>query len=100
MHRGTTPEYELIVDMDLTGWTCYVTLKWSKTEVTLEADRLDVTGGEQSTVRFSLSQEESLKFRPGKAHIQLRAIKDGVAVATDIATVSVGKILKDGEIVE
>lgn len=100
MRRGTTPEYELLVDMDLTGWTCFVTLRWSEVELDLEEDRLEVTGGEQSTVRFSLSQEESLRFRPGMANIQLRAIKDGVAVATDIATVSVDRILRDGVIDE
>lgn len=100
MRRGTTPEYELLIDMDLTGWTCYVTLRRSTIAINLEADRLEVTGGEQSTVRFSLTQEESLRFRPGKADVQLRAIKDGVAVATDIATVKVGRILRDGEIDE
>jgi hypothetical protein len=98
MRRGTTPTYTLTVDMDLTGWTCYVTLKGLGKLLNLEGERLAVEGGEQSTVTFELTQAETLALKPGKCEVQLRAAKNGAAIATDIATLDVGRILRDGEI--
>ena len=100
MRRGTTPTYTLTVDADLTGWTCYVTLKGTGKVLNLEGDRLSVEGGETSTVVFSLTQKETLGFKAGKCEVQVRAIRNGTAIATDIATLEVGRILRDGEIVE
>ena len=113
MRRGTTPAILLTVDTDLTGFSVYVTIR-SYTEnipeilkchparqTTIENDRLtvDVDDG-ISTIAFSLTQEETLAFAPGKAEIQVRAIKDGTASATEIAKVNVGNILLEGVIDE
>ena len=57
-------------------------------------------GGEQSTVTFELTQAETLGFRPGRCEVQLRAARGDAAIATDIAVLEVGRILKDGEIHE
>lgn len=98
MRRGTTPTYTLTVDTDLTGWTCYVALRSAGRRLDLGMDRLEVVGGEQSTVGFELTQAETLGFRPGRCEVQLRAAKGDAAIATDIAQLEVGRILRDGEI--
>ena len=103
MIRGTTPPYSLAVDFDLIGWTCFVTLKGLGSKLDLEGDRLTVTAGEQegtSDVSFRLTQKETLAFKAGRCDVQLRAIKNGIAIATDIAELRVGPILMDGEIHE
>ena len=107
MRRGTTPTYTLTVDTDLTGWTCYVTLKGLGKKLDLEGDRLTLAtvtpvDGQQTvtTITFGLTQKETLAFKEGKAEVQVRAIKDGTAIATDIAPLTVGRILRDGEIHE
>ena len=96
MRRGTTPTCTLTVDMDLTGWTCYVTLKGAGKKLDLEGGRLAVTAGESSTVSFTLTQKETLAFKAGKCEVQLRAVNGGAAVASDIATMTVEPILRDG----
>lgn len=50
-------------------------------------------------IRLTLSQAETLKFRPGAVKIQLRAkTDDGRAVASNIIATTTREILKDGEI--
>ena len=60
--------------------------------------------GDEETVTeitFTLTQKETLKLKPGKAEVQLRAVMGAdpeTAIASEIATLEVGKILRDGEI--
>lgn len=98
MKRGTTPTLTLTVDTDLDGWTVYVTVKSGCTSITVDDAPITVEDG-VSTILVTLSQEETLALRDS-AEIQLRAIKDGTAIATDIAKVDVGRILQDGVIGE
>lgn len=106
MRRGTTPTYTLTVDADLTGWTCYVTLKGMGKLLNLEGDRLTIEaapseGGQASTtIGFDLTQKETLAFKVGKCEVQVRAIRDGAAIATDIGVLQVDRILREGEIHE
>lgn len=116
MRRGTTPAIVLTVDTDLTGFSVFVTIRSGYTEnipdilkcnsknreeITIGNDRLTVEVEEGiSTVAFSLTQEETLALVPGKAEIQVRAIHNGTAIATDIASVDVGRILLEGVIDE
>lgn len=96
MRRGTTPTLTLHVGMDMTGWTVYVTMKGVGGSLELTNDRLDVQGGDDPTIRFELTQAETLRLKPGKCSVQVRAVKDGYAVATDIKQFEVGKVLKEG----
>ena len=57
---------------------------------------VDETG---STISFSLTQEETLGLAVGSASVQVRFIDiDGVAQATEIATLNVDKVLLNGVI--
>ena len=101
MIRGTTPilEFTLPFDTDLLE-EAYVTISQrgavviekSIDECTLKRDMLSVR----------LSQEETLELiaqRNLRAEIQLRVLtRDGEALASNIETVDVGRILKDGVI--
>lgn len=99
MKRGTTPTITLTVDMDLTEWTCYVAFATGCKELVINDDRLTKEfDGTTTTIQLTLTQDETLGLRVGCANVQIRAIKDGTAIATDIETVSVGSILQDGVI--
>lgn len=101
MRRGTTPAIVLTVDMDITSYTVYVTLKNRSAELTLTNDSvvMDFDDGKTS-IAFSLTQEQTLKFGTGTCEVQVRAIHDGTAIATDIKTMDVNRILKEGVIDE
>lgn len=101
MIRGTTPTYTLFVKgYDLTGTTVFVTIKNTMRKLVLSGERLSVTGGEEeSIVAFGLTQEETLSLMEGTAQIQVRFIDSaGVAYATEIGRVTVGKVLQEGVI--
>lgn len=101
MRRGTTPAIVLTVDHDISDWTIYVTLKNGGNMLTLENDALTVEYANQKTmIAFSLSQEQTLAFGIGTCEVQVRAIHDGTAIATDIQKLDVLRILKDGVIDE
>lgn len=106
IYRGTTPSITLDVNgVDLSfqdTWpVVVVTLKNGGTQVDLQRDLLDIKHTDDGcSVTFALTQEQTLAFDWMKeVKIQLRA-KDasGRAIATDIASVAVDDIVKDGEI--
>lgn len=100
MKRGTTPTLTLTVDADIVGWTVYASFRTNGKVYTFENDRLQMTSEDDvTTILLTLTQEETLAMH-GSAEVQIRAIKDGTAVATDIQRVDVGRILKDGVIDE
>lgn len=97
MRRGTTPTFSFTVDMDLTDWDVYITFEQNKHELTRKnPDITPVNDG--SRVDITLTQQETLAFKVGKARAQIRAIKDEVAVATSYFEFAVNDILLDGEI--
>lgn len=108
MRRGTTPTITLTVDKDVSdGWTLYATFRSGMHNVTLENDRMTIelepsteTEGDKTLITVTLTQEETLSLGVGNAEVQVRAIKDSTAIATDIQRVDVGRILKDGVIDE
>ena len=101
MRRGTTPTLTLTVDSDIHDWTMYVTLSNGGNQLTLEDDSLvKILNGSQTVIEFVLSQEQTLAFSTGTVEIQIRAIKDGVAIATDIQRLPIDRIIKDGVIDE
>ena len=100
MKRGTTPTLTLTVDADIVGWTVYASFRTNGKVFTFENDRLQMTSEDDvTTILLTLTQEETLAMH-GSAEVQIRAIKDGTAIATDIQRVDVGRILKEGVIDE
>ena len=108
MRRGTTPTITLTVDKDISdGWTIYATFRSGSHNVELENERMTIelepateTEEAKTLITVTLTQEETLSLGVGNAEVQVRAIKDGTAIATDIKTVDVGRIIKDGVIDE
>ena len=96
MIRGTTPEYTLTVEgFDLTDQTVFVTVSQGVAAVTKTGSDISVVyDGENSDIMFSLTQQDTLSLKPGKASVQVRFIDaGGVAQATDIAELDVGQVL-------
>lgn len=93
MRRGTTPTLKLTTDQDWTGYEVRLTIeeKNGGTELTLQQDRLNVSG---TTVYATLTQEETLSFNKS-AQIQLKGSKDGTVIATDIVNIKVLPILDE-----
>ena len=101
MRRGTTPAITLTVDMDITAYTVYVTLRNGGNELTLTNDALTMSyANSKTTIAFALTQQQTLAFCIGNCEVQVRAIHDGTAIATDIQRLNVDRILKDGVIDE
>ena len=98
MRRGTTPTNTFTVDVDLRQATAmYVTYKQGGT-VLLEKTLEDITVSEDK-IEVELSQEDTLAFKNGTVQIQIRAkFVDGSALASNIITVNMNAILKDGVI--
>jgi len=105
MRRGTTPTITLTVDADVTGHAVEVTLRRPFMEpLTLTNDpddnRLAMALDDGKTaIEFTLTQDETLAMH-GPVEVQVRAVKNGVAIATDIGTLDVGRILREGVIHE
>lgn len=104
--RGTTPTLVYTCtseDMDLESlveiWFI-IKQRSSGPEITytLSSNGL-VVDTEHRTISIKMSQTDTLQFRPDEVEIQLRALDNkGLAYATDIFTVNIGKILKGGVI--
>lgn len=107
IYRGTTPPFKLVFNsIDLTGWSVYITFEQKRKqtpepfEFTIMPDELEVisTGDNSCNVIFSLTQEQTLDFGEGSVEIQMRAYKDGAAIAGKKKSFSVKDILLDGVI--
>jgi hypothetical protein len=106
IYRGTTPSIILqVTGVDLSfqdTWpVVVVTLKNGDKEIDFQRDLLDIKHTDTGCqVNFVLTQVQTLAFDSMKqVSVQLRA-KDaaGRAIATDIASVTVDDVIKDGEI--
>jgi len=75
MVRGSTPDYVLRINADLTGMIVYVTIAQPGRMVTLDMDELRIVPGTHASyVHFRLTQEESLRLRPGRAYVQMHFV--------------------------
>ena len=99
MYRGTTPSISLSVTglSDIELHSAYLTVKQRSVVIEKTLDDMMIAG---DTLEVTLSQKETLRFCAGlNAEIQLRCLsKNDVAYASDVLTVPVDRILKDGEI--
>lgn len=99
MIRGTTATVTIEVGCDLTGYDCYATFEWDRGQLTKSGDQLEVEGGSVSTVTVHLSQADTLSFPENRTvKVQLRAVKDGDAIATEVGTLTASEVLLEEEI--
>lgn len=106
IYRGTTPSITLnITGVDLSDasvWpTVIVTVENGRSTFDVNRDKLTIaTADAGCSVTFALTQAQTLLMHKlQKTMVQLRAKDaDGHAIATEIASVDVGDIVKDGEI--
>lgn len=96
MIRGTTPDYILTIDgYDLSGKTVFVTISQNGQKLTKTNSELSIATDESgSTIAFILSRRDTLRLKVGSAEVQVRFIDaGGTAWATEIATLTVSKVL-------
>lgn len=95
--RGTTPIIEIqVIGCDLKKYK-HILITIQQGRVSLDKTENDISI-ENDIIRFKLTQDETLTFSAFKdALIQLRAKSDdGNTVASDITTIQVKGILKEG----
>ena len=98
MRRGTTPTFTITVNADCDisqAETLEVYLKQRPTVLVItNPEVLDA-----HTVRFSLTQQQTLMFDDGSIQLQIRVLMpDKTVWATDISNVGVEEILKSSVI--
>jgi hypothetical protein len=97
VRRGSTPTNTFNVDINLTGATVFVSYEQDGI-VVIEKTGSDLTITPDQ-VSLTLSQEDTLAFRPGEVMIQLRYVfPNGVADASNIIRAQFERIIKDGVI--
>lgn len=100
MTRGTTPTHIFLLpdNLDSSLFTeAFITYaQLGKVVTEKEMEDLTISGNE---VRVTLSQEDTLRFLPGKVEIQMRVkTVSGSVFASDVVLTSADKVLKDGVI--
>lgn len=98
MTRGTTPSYIITIKdfSNLEGHTVEVTFKQNDLLVTLSRDDVEI---KDNKVSVFLTQSQTLLFKSGTAKMQVRGIdSNGTAWASNIISVPVNPILRNGEI--
>lgn len=96
IRRGTTPTLWLRVDTDLTGFDVWMTLQQGRNQITIESPRVRFDGRD-SVVSARLDQEQTLSLEAGKfVQVQVRAVMEGTAVASEICTQRIDDVLLDG----
>lgn len=97
MRRGSTPTNTFDVDLDLRNATVFISYEQDGA-VVLEKTGEDLAVGE-SQIALTMTQEETLKFHPGKVFIQIRYVfPNGSADASEIIQTTFERIIKDGVI--
>lgn len=98
MKRGTTPTFNVVCDVDLSDYTIFLTLEQGNLELTLTPECESTQTG--CTLSVTLTQEQTLAFNDRmRASMQIRAIdENGQAIASNIMSVDIGRILKEGVI--
>lgn len=100
MYRGTTPTLRIKVEgIEVNLLTSiFLTIKQGKYELT--KTEADITKNvQENRLDVELTQEETLAFNDGNVNIQLRSIlANEKVVASNIQTVPINHILRDGEI--
>lgn len=98
MYRGTTPQFVFKFPFNVSELSVLYVTFWQGSGRKFDKTLSDsTTQGDTLTVK--LTQEETLSLSPGVVNVQIRAKKpDGTALASNIISLDVKKILKGGEI--
>ena len=99
--RGTTPTIEIEVDIDLTDYTCVLSIgKYGKPYVTVDNSQMTMAVSDgASTCAFKLTQAQSLACKKGSAIFQMRAVKDADAIVTEPIDVEIIDVI-DQRVIE
>lgn len=103
--RGTTPYLPIYAEgVDLTGAHVYVTIKQNATRLIKDGADVTFVGYDSQTdtseLAVSYTQKETLGLADGAAELQIRWIySDGTAQESDIAQITIGRVLQGGVIV-
>lgn len=101
MRRGTTPTIRVKVSADLSGLEVHMALK-AGALIVKETEDLEIEAGDGCTlITCTLTQADTLALSSDMScEVQIRAYtSDGaVALATNIGTVPVLRILEDGQL--
>lgn len=100
--RGTTPIIAVTVPMDLTGYTCYLTIGKVPGEpyVTVDNSQMSAEYGEVTKLTYTLTQEQTLDCAAGDAYIQLRIIDNEAALASTMGAIEIFDVLREGVIAD
>ena len=100
--RGTTPIIAVTVPMDLTGYTCYLTIGKVPGEpyVTVDNSQMTAEYGEVTKLTYTLTQEQTLDCAAGDAYIQLRLIDNASALASSMGAIEIFDVLRGGVIAD
>lgn len=99
--RGTTPQVTCnVAGIDLTQFACYVSIGSNNhPKVTISGEAITTTyDGTDSQLTFTMTQAQTLALHEGATNIQLRAAKDGHAVASGEVKCDILPVILDGEI--
>ena len=95
--RGTTPQLTATIkDADLQGMDVYLTVgrKDAQPWATVGPEGVTVSyDGTDTTVTATLTQEQTLACPVGGGFVQVRAYKDGQAIATGMVPVEVAPVI-------
>jgi hypothetical protein len=89
--------------MDLTGYTCYLTIGKVPGEPYVTIDNTQMIAAEygpETKLTFKLTQEQTLDCSAGDAYLQLRLVDNGTAIATTMGKIDVLDVIQDGVIVD
>lgn len=100
--RGTTPNIVVTVPMDLTGYSCYLSIGKVPGEpyVTVDNSQMMADYGPETKLTFKLTQEQTLDCSSGDAYLQLRLVDNDTAMATTMGKIDVLDVIQDGVIVD
>lgn len=95
--RGTTPQLTATIkDADLQGMDVYLTVgrKDAQPWATVGPEGVTLSyDGTDTTVTATLTQEQTLACPVGGGFVQVRAYKDGQAIATGMVPVEVAPVI-------
>lgn len=102
MYRGTTPTLTIKLNSDAINFDdmdqIWITLRSGTITKTFNKDRI-IANKELGTLQVELTQKDTLAFPPGKVAVQLRILMTGgTSYASEIKTINMNPILKEGEI--
>ena len=97
--RGTTPDFRFTVNQDISDWDVYLSFGQRGRELARVHDPDITPANEGCVITGRLTQEQTLKFKPGKGEAQVRCYRNGTAAANPLKfEFTVHGIIMDGKI--